>query len=78
MLAHDMTIYEAKEKSEADLMRLPNVVGVGLGTKAGQEVITVLVTKKVPLTQLQPHEIVPPVIEGYMTDVITIGQPPTP
>lgn len=73
-----MTINEAKEKSEADLMRLPNVVGVGLGTKAGQEVITVLVIKKVPLAQLQPGESIPPVIEGYKTDVITIGQPTTP
>ena len=70
-----MTINEAKEKHEAALMRLPNVVGVGIGMRAGQAVLTVLVTHKVPLTHLQPQDVIPPTIEGFDTDVITIGHP---
>ncbi|MFN7927880.1 MAG: hypothetical protein U0Y68_08020 [Blastocatellia bacterium] len=70
-----MTIHEAKEKHETALLRLPNVVGVGLGQKAGQDVITVLVTHKVPASQLLPQETIPPVLEGYATEVIAIGNP---
>lgn len=70
-----MTIKEAKEKHETTLMRLPNVIGVGLGNKAGQPVITVLVTQKIPFAQLLPQEVIPPVIDGYATDVIAIGSP---
>ena len=70
-----MTISKAKEKHEASLMRLPNVVGVGIGDKAGRAVITVLVTQKVAPSQLQPHETIPAVIEGYEVDVIAIGNP---
>ena len=70
-----MTINEAKEKHEAALLRLPNVVGVGLGTKAGRAVITVLVTHKVSAAQLPPQATIPSVIEGYATDVLAIGNP---
>jgi hypothetical protein len=70
-----MTIKEAKEQHETTLMRLPNVIGVGLGSKAGQPVITVLVTHKVPSSQLLPQEVIPAVIEGYATEVIAIGRP---
>lgn len=58
---------------EDQLMRLPNVTGVGIGEKAGKEVIVVFVTHKVPARTLQPHEVVPRVLEGYTTDVEEIG-----
>ena len=54
-------------------MGLPNVTGVGIGEKEGKEVIVVFVTHKVPRRALQPHEIVPKVLEGYGTDVEEIG-----
>jgi hypothetical protein len=66
-------IEDVKTKYEDQLMGLPNVTGVGIGLKAGQEVIVVFVTHKVPLRALQPHEVVPKVLEGYGTDVEEIG-----
>ena len=61
------------KKYEAQLMQLPNVTGVGIGKKAGKEVIKVFVTHKVPKSDLQPHEVIPKTLEGYGTDVEEIG-----
>ena len=53
--------------------RLPNVTGVGIGERAGKMVIKVFVTHKTPESALQPQEIVPKMLEGYITDVEEIG-----
>lgn len=68
-----MSILTVKEKYEAALMRLPNVVGVGIGKRSGHDVILVLVLRKVPPTELQPHESIPRVLDGYETDIVPIG-----
>lgn len=80
-----MTILEAqaisktKEKYEDQLLALPNVIGVGIGRKyianALVNVITIVVfvKVKVPEAMLQPHEVVPKELEGYVTDVIETG-----
>jgi hypothetical protein len=62
-----------KQNYEDQLMRLPNVTGVGIGEKSGKPVIKVFVTQKVPESDLQPQEIVPKSIEGCETDVEEIG-----
>ncbi|WP_197036111.1 hypothetical protein [Fischerella sp. PCC 9605] len=62
-----------KQKHEDQLMRLPNVTGVGIGEKEGKPVIKVFVERKVPESELQPQEIVPKSIEGCETDVEEIG-----
>ena len=64
-----MSIADVKMKYEEQLMRLPNVTGVGIGQKAGKEVIKVFVTHQVPEAALQSHEIVPKTLEGLETDV---------
>jgi hypothetical protein len=69
----EMSIEVVKRKFEEQLMRLPNVTGVGLGEKAGKPVIKVFVTHKVPESALQPEEVVPKTLEGYETDVEEIG-----
>lgn len=69
----EISIENVKMKYEEDLMRLPNVTGVGIGKKAGKEVIKVLVTHKVAESALQPEEIVPKTLEGYETDVEEVG-----
>ena len=61
------------KKYEAQLMRLPNVTGVGIGEKAGKEVIKVFVTHKVQESALQPQEVVPKTLEGYETDIEESG-----
>ena len=60
-------------KYEEQLIRLPNVTGVGIGGKAGKAVIKVFVTHKVPESALRSQEIVPKSLEGYETDVEEIG-----
>ena len=68
-----MKIESALKKHEDRLMQLPNVTGIGIGRKAGQDVIKVFVTKKVPKSALPPDELVPRTLEGYATDVEEIG-----
>ena len=68
-----MSIKPIMRKYEEQLMRLPNVTGVGIGKKTGKEVIKVFVTHKVPESALQPQEIVPKTLEGYETDVEESG-----
>lgn len=68
-----MGIEPTMRKYEEELMQLPNVKGVGIGKKAGKEVIKVFVTHKVPESDLQPQEVIPKTLEGYRTDVEEIG-----
>jgi hypothetical protein len=56
-------------KYEEQLMRLPNVTGVGIGEKKGKEVIIIFVKEKVSESALQPSEIIPKTLEAYETDV---------
>ncbi len=68
-----------KEKHEEDLLNKANVegVGVGLRRRAGEltdeVVLVVMVTRKVPRTQLAPEDLVPPEIEGVPVDIQKIG-----
>ncbi len=68
-----MAIEAAKMKHEEQLMRLPNVTGVGIGEKEGKAVIVVFVTQKVPESTLQPQEVIPKRLGEYETDVREIG-----
>jgi hypothetical protein len=68
-----------KAKYERELMRKPNVVGVGIGFReqAGQATdqvcIVVSVRVKVPLDQLAPKDVIPNVLEGVQVDVKATG-----
>ena len=62
-----------RQKYEDQIMELPNVIGVGIGEKAGREVIKVFVTRKISESELQPQEIVPKSLETYQTEVEEIG-----
>jgi hypothetical protein len=61
------------------LLSLTNVVGIGYGLKeitgqmTDQEAIVVMVSKKVPVSKLDKHHVVPKLIEGIVSDVIEIG-----
>ena len=69
-----------KARHEAKLLALPNVVGVGVGLKekdgqfTNQIAIIVNVSKKKPLVDLPPNALVPPEIEGIITDVQQTGE----
>ncbi len=68
-----MNIESVRQKYEEHLMRLPNVTMVGIGKKAGKDVIKVFVTHKIPVSALKPKEVIPKTIEGYETDVEESG-----
>jgi len=68
-----MSIKAVKEEYEEQLMRIPNVTGVGIGEKGGKEVIKVFVTHKVPESSLRPEEIIPETLDGFEVDVEDIG-----
>lgn len=70
---------EAKQQNLAQLMQKPNVVACGVGYKeaAGQLTnelcVVVSVTKKVPVAQLAPSELVPKTVGEMPTDVQETG-----
>ena len=72
-----MTIEDVKSKYEKQLMRLPNVtgigIGIGIGEKSGTKIIKVFVTRKVPEATLQRGDILPKILEGWEIDVEEIG-----
>lgn len=69
-----MSIERVKERHHANLMRLPNVIGVGIGERRGKRVIKIYVTKKVVAAELSSELIVPGVLDGFETDVEAVGR----
>ena len=73
-------IREVKEKHISELLCKTNVVGVAIGykEKEGQKTeipsLVVMVRKKVPLSQLEARDVVPPEIDGVVTDVREVGE----
>ncbi|HMQ52556.1 MAG TPA: hypothetical protein PKE64_09775 [Anaerolineae bacterium] len=72
-------IQAVKKQHEEGLLQLANVVGVGLGFKevggqtTDQIAIIANVSRKLPLDQLDPRDVVPPQLEGVPTDVQEVG-----
>jgi len=66
----------AKEASKQTIMKYPNVVGVGIGKKNddGLPSIRVMVKEKRPLAALHPKEVLPQAINGFLTDVVQVGE----
>jgi hypothetical protein len=69
-----MTIAQALEVHEDELLARANVVAVGVGERNGKEVIKVLVEKKQSRSELKPEDLIPELIEGFETDVEEVGQ----
>lgn len=67
-------------KYNEQLLALPQVVGtaVGLRKKQGQYTdqvaLVVMVERKVPLSELEPDEVVPQELEGVPVDVLETGR----
>ena len=55
-------------------MSLCNVQAVGIGEKAGNPVIKVFVSAKVPKSSLRPDQLIPAVLEGCEVDIEEIGE----
>ena len=57
------------KQHKQQLMKLPNVIGVGIGKKGSKQVIIVFVKQKMPESSLQPKDVVPKRLGRYETDV---------
>ena len=74
----DAAAVQARHQQE--LLRYPNVVGVATGTltrggrPTGETGLLVLVSRKVPASELEPDEVLPSEIEGVPVDVVETGQ----
>jgi len=68
----------AKAQNVSSLIKLPNVVGVGVGYKevGGQrlDTLSVVVMVKEKTSKLPQSQKVPPMIDGTYTDVIQVGE----
>lgn len=68
-----MDINTAMHRHEDRILRLTNVVGIGVGEEDGHPVIKVFVSRKVPRNELADDQIVPGSLDGYPTSVEEIG-----
>ena len=66
-----------QQKYTDDLMSRANVIGVGIGMiekdSSPQVGLVVMVTKKVPLTQLAPDDVIPKELDGVPIAVRETG-----
>jgi hypothetical protein len=73
-------VREAKESVKAEILAMPNVVGVGIslkevaGKKTTETCLAVLVRQKLPLAALDPAAVVPKEAAGIPTDVMQVGE----
>jgi hypothetical protein len=78
-LSEQNHLLQNRERIRALLQQYPHVINVGVGLKeTGDELTSTLcyrvyVEDKKPPAGLQPHEIIPPLIDGFITDVIPYG-----
>jgi len=69
-----------KDLHENDLMGKANVVGVGVGLRqrggesTDEPAIVVSVTRKTPLYQLTPEDVIPRELDGVAVDVQPVGK----
>jgi hypothetical protein len=70
---------DVKRRHEAELLRQPNVVAVGVGyrTRGGQSTsevcIVVSVTQKIPVSKLKRGDVLPQRVEDVPIDVVESG-----
>ena len=69
-----------KEAYQGELMAKENVVGVGVGfchkdgIRTDTVGLVVMVSKKMPRTQLEPQALIPELIDGVPVDVQEVGE----
>ncbi len=72
-------IQRVKARYEADLLRKPNVVGVGIGMRmrqgypTGDAGLVVNVTRKIPALLLRPEDRIPKVLDGVPVWIEVVG-----
>jgi hypothetical protein len=64
-----MKVENALKEYKRTIVGLPNVTGVGVGKKNGEDSIIVFVAKKIPESQLDRWAVIPKKIGAFATDV---------
>jgi hypothetical protein len=66
----------ARNKHEPALLKLPHVLGVGVGRddETGQDTIVVFVDRKIPSRDLRAEEVIPQSVDGVPIRIKPIGQ----
>jgi hypothetical protein len=73
-------VRRVKEHYESELLAKPNVVGLGVGMKIKEEqgtqemALIVMVSRKVPASQLAPEDRIPNEVDGIPIDVREVGE----
>jgi hypothetical protein len=67
--AKEMDVALVVRKYEKYLRRLPYVIGIDSVEKEGKEIIKVIVLQKMPLSNLEPEDIIPKELDGYEISV---------
>jgi len=73
-------VASVKETFKEDLLAKPNVIGVGVGLReregelTDEIVLVVLVTKKLPMTEIEADDLIPTEIQGVPIDVQEVGE----
>ncbi len=73
-------IRDVRRRYQDELMAKANVVGVGIGRRqqggesTQEPALVVMVSKKVPLWQLPPEDVIPTSLDGVPVDVQEIGE----
>jgi hypothetical protein len=71
-----LSLQKVAEKYKSMLLSKANVTGVAVGYKkvggqlTGELSVVVFVRKKLPLSELRARDVIPPMLEGYRTDVV--------
>jgi hypothetical protein len=79
-LAATQRAQEVKRAYTSELMSKANVVGVGIGltkrdgVSTGDVGVVVMVSQKLPSSQLNPSDLIPREIEGVPVDVQEVGE----
>ncbi len=69
-----------KQKYETEIMGKANVQGLGIGLQmregkpTGELSLVVMVSRKVPVSELDPDDLIPREIEGVSVDVQEVGE----
>ena len=64
-----MSIEAVLDRNINSLLALPNVVDVAITERDGREALLVFVSRKILPGDLNPHDRVPDIIDGYRTVV---------
>jgi hypothetical protein len=73
-------VREVKQRFEAELLNLENVIGVGIGLRqkggdyTDEVALIVMVKKKMNMNEVTPENLIPVVLDGVTVDVQEVGE----